>query len=646
MTAIGSVAPGERVNIVYRSQVGGVETEVELPLKLLILGDFTSRDDDALFEERRSFIVNEHNFNQVINDLDIELSFAVANHLAGGPPHERHIQLRIKSLSDFSPRHLAHIDPVLKQALEFRQILLGLRNRGPEHSEFHHPLEYSFEDRVVGDSSPVDGTGLPESPHHALTSPGLWPDIPAQAAPTGGTVDRPSRNDFFRTLAEYISTAQSTGSTSHSRAIDRLVADLDEKILSHINAILHHPEFQRLESTWRGLDYLVQNTDFKENIIIEILQVTKRELADDFEEAFEILKSGLYRHVYTSEYGQFGGKPYGAIIVAYEFGPGPADMRLLQHLAGVAAMAHAPVISAAAPEFFGSDTFLNLANLKDPKSHFESQRFARWHALREAEDSRHIGLALPRFLLRLPYGPEYGSIMGLAYEEDVRGRHEKYLWGNAAFALAARLTDSFARYRWCPNIVGMDGGGSVENLPRPSVEALGRIEHKIPTETFISEKREYELAEQGFIALTLRNGGEKPCFFSANSIQKPKRYGSTREAREAEFNYRLGTQLPYLFVIVRLAHYLKVIQREHIGTFKERTDLEGELNKWLRQYVADMDDPPPGVRGRRPLRQARVVVSDVEANPGWYRVDMSIRPHLKYMGANFNLALVGKLDKT
>ena len=227
----------------------------------------------------------------------------------------------------------------------------------------------------------------------------------------------------------------------------------------------------------------------------------------------------------------------------------------------------------------------------------------------------------------------------------MQDNHEHYLWGSTAFAFATKLTDSFAKYRWCANIIGPKGGGAIEDLPLHQYEAMGEIQTKIPTEVLISERREYELAEEGFIALTMRKGSDNACFFSANSVQKPKYFGISKEGKEAELNYKLGTQLPYIFIISRLAHYIKVIQRENIGTWKERVDLERELNNWIRQYVADMDNPAPGVRSRRPLRQAQITVEDVEGEPGWYRVSMKVRPHFKYMGAFFTLSLVGKLDK-
>jgi type VI secretion system protein ImpC len=427
--------------------------------------------------------------------------------------------------------------------------------------------------------------------------------------------------------------------------VDDMIAEIDRKLSLQIDEILHHETFQKLESIWKGVKYLVDHTDFRENIKIEILNVDKETLLDDFEDSPEIPKSGLYKTVYTAEYGTFGGQPYAAMIGNFEFDHGPQDMKLLQNIASVASMAHAPFISAVSPKFFGLDDFTGLPNLKDLKSIFEGPQYTKWQSFRESEDSRYVGLTCPRFLLRLPYGANTQPIKSFNYEEQVSGDHDKYLWGNTAFTFASRLTDSFAKYRWCANIIGPMAGGAVEDLPLHQFEALGEIQTKIPTETLVSERREYELAEEGFIGLTMRKGSDNAAFFSANSVQKPKYFGISKEGKQAETNYKLGTQLPYMFVINRLAHYLKVIQRENIGTWKERGDLEKELNDWIRQYVADMDNPAPGVRSRRPLRQAQITVEDVEGEPGWYRVGLKVRPHFKYMGAFFTLSLVGKLDK-
>lgn len=432
----------------------------------------------------------------------------------------------------------------------------------------------------------------------------------------------------------------------NNSAIDQMIAEIDRKLSGQVDAILHDETFQRLESAWRGLKFVVDRTDFRQNVKIEMLSVAKDDLLTDFEDSPEIVKSGLYKHVYTAEYGQFGGQPIGAIVANYDFGPGAQDIKLLQYSASVGAMSHAPFVAAASPDMFGVEKFEEIPNLKDLQSIFEGPKYAKWNSFRESEDARYVGLTAPRFLLRLPYGSQTVPVKAFNYEESAEGRTDSYLWGNAAFAFATRLTDSFAKYRWCPNIIGPQSGGAVEDLPIHTFEAMGQLQSKVPTEVLLSDRREYELAEQGFIGLTMRKGSDNAAFFSANSVQKPKFFGNTEEGKQAELNYKLGTQLPYMFIINRLAHYIKVLQRENIGSWKNRGELETELNNWIRQYVSDQENPSAEVRSRRPLRKAQITVEDVEGEPGWYRVGMSVQPHFKYMGADFTLSLRGKLDKS
>lgn len=432
----------------------------------------------------------------------------------------------------------------------------------------------------------------------------------------------------------------------NTSVVDQMIAAIDQKLSSQLDAIFHAEAFQQMESAWRGLKFLVDRTDFRQNIKIEMLSVAKDDLLADFDDSPEVVRSGLYKHVYTAEYGQFGGQPIGAVVTNYDFGPGARDVKLLQYMASVGAMSHAPVIGAASTEMFGVDSFEELPNLKDLQSIFEGPKYAKWNSFRQSEDARYVGLTAPRFLLRLPYNQDSNPVKSFNYSETSAGSTGNYLWGNAAFAFATRLTESFANFRWCPNIIGPQSGGAVENLPLHTFESMGQLQAKIPTETLISDRREYELAEQGFIALTMRKGTDNASFFSANSVQKAKFFGNSDEAKAAELNYKLGTQLPYMFIINRLAHYIKVLQRENIGSWKTRVELETELNKWIRQYVADQENPSAEVRSRRPLRNAQITVEDVEGEPGWYRVAMAVQPHFKYMGADFTLSLKGKLDKS
>ncbi|MDH0648582.1 type VI secretion system contractile sheath large subunit [Pseudomonas sp. GD03858] len=426
--------------------------------------------------------------------------------------------------------------------------------------------------------------------------------------------------------------------------VDQMIAEVDRVLGKQMDEILHHPDFQQLESAWRGLKLLVDRTDFRENIKLEVLHASKDDLLDDFENAADITCSGLYKHVYTAGYGQFGGEPVAAMVGNYSFGPASPDIKLLSYMASVGAMSHAPFITAPAPEFFNLSSFEELPNLKEIKDIFAGPRHAKWRSFRDSEDARHTALVGPRFMLRSAYHHQEQPVESFHYDENIDGQHQNYLWGNSAFLLASCINDSFARYRWCPNIIGPQSGGAVEDLPVHLYESLGQLQAKIPTEVLISDRKEFELAEEGFIALTMRKDSDNAAFFSANSVQRPKTFPKTPEGQQAQTNYKLGTQLPYLFIVNRLAHYIKVLQREQIGSWKERRDLESELNKWIKQYVADQENPSADVRSRRPLRAARVEVADVPGDPGWYQVSLAVRPHFKYMGANFEISLVGRLD--
>ncbi|WP_104731442.1 type VI secretion system contractile sheath large subunit [Helicobacter rappini] len=427
--------------------------------------------------------------------------------------------------------------------------------------------------------------------------------------------------------------------------LDEMIAHIDDLISQQMDEILHNEQFQQLESTWRGLHFLVERTNFQENIKINILDVTKQEALEDFDSNPDITTSTLYKYIYSAEYGQFGGEPIGAIIGDYALNASSPDMNFLSKMSSIAAMSHSPFVTSVDASFFGLDNYAELPTIQDLKSLLEGPQYTKWRTFRENEDSKYAGLMVTRFLTRSPYDPQENPIKSFNYKENVHNSHNHLLWGNTAYAFATRLTDSFAQYRWCGNIIGPRAGGTVTDLPVYLYENFGTLESKIPTEVLITDRREYELSESGFIAFTLRRDSNNAVFFSANAVLKPKIFPNTPEGKEAETNYRLGTQLPYIFLVSRLAHYIKVLQREEIGSWKERSDVENGLNEWIRQYVSDQENPPAEVRSRRPFRGARITVSDIEGETGWYKIDLNVRPHFKFMGANFELSLVGKLDK-
>tara|TARA_B100000768_G_scaffold180703_1_gene201369 strand:- start:742 stop:2190 length:1449 start_codon:yes stop_codon:yes gene_type:complete len=425
--------------------------------------------------------------------------------------------------------------------------------------------------------------------------------------------------------------------------VEFLIDELDAKLSKQMDEILHNEVFQSLESPWRSLKLLTDRTDFGENIKIDILSVAKDELLQDFEDTDDITETGLYRKVYTNEFGQFGGDPYGVMVGDYGLSPSAHDMRLLSYMASLSAMTHAPFMTSASEDFFGLDDFSELPDLKQLEALFEGPQYLHWRNFRNSDDSRNVGLTLPKFMLRATYG-ENIPVRSFNYQESIQGKSD-YLWGNSAFAYATRLNNSFAKYRWCPNIIGPQSGGEMADLPINVVNVSGTDRVEGPVEVSISDRKEYELSELGFIPLTLRKDADSAVFFSSNSAQQPKKFSNDEEGRQAEVNFKLGTQLPYLFIVNRLAHYVKVLQRENLGSWKSRSELESELNKWIRQYVADQDNPSAATRSQRPLRKALITVSEIVGDAGWYSVGLEVTPHFKFMGANFTLSLTSILER-
>ncbi len=425
--------------------------------------------------------------------------------------------------------------------------------------------------------------------------------------------------------------------------VDELVADTDRVISNQVNEVLHHPLYQELESAWLGLKFLVDRVSLRDPIKVQFLNASKEDLLNDFEDASEIVRTGIYFHVNVSQYGQFGGEPIGAVIGNYQFRNRPGDLRLLSKMSAVAAMTHAPFISSVDKSFFGITSWEELTTLNSLKDLFEMPNYATWNGFRKSEDARYAALTLPRFLLRAPYGPDSQQVATFRFVEDV-DEPSKFCWGNAAFAFASRLAESFSRYHWCVNIVG-EVDGVVRDLPTYSFETMGGLQKKIPLEVLVSEQREFELSEAGFVAMTLLKEADNCCFFSAFSCQAPKILGRYDD-EEYILSYNTSRQLPYLFLITRLAHYIKVIQREYIGFWKGAQELQKELNDWVGQYVTTMSAPDLETRAKRPFSYAHIEVRELDSDVGWYTVELKVRPHFKYMGMNFTLSLTGKLDKT
>jgi type VI secretion system protein ImpC len=455
---------------------------------------------------------------------------------------------------------------------------------------------------------------------------------------------RSAVEEAVRTLAEQVLDNAALVSDDALRSIEGIIAEIDRKLTEQVNEILHHDDFQKMESAWRGLHFLVNNTETDEMLKIRVLNISKKDLSKTLRKfkgtAWD--QSPLFKKLYEEEYGQFGGEPYGCLVGDYHFDHGPRDVELLSEMSKVAAAAHAPFITGADPSLFQMDSWSELANPRDLTKIFQTPEYAAWRALRESEDSRYLGLAMPRFLGRHPYGAKTDPVEEFAFEEDTEGAgSDRYCWVNAAYGMARNITRSFKEYGWCTRIRGVESGGIVDELPTHTFPTDdGGVDMKCPTEIAISDRREAELAKNGMMPLIHRKNSNMAAFIGAQSLQKPAEYDDP----DATANANLAARLPYLFATCRFAHYLKCIVRDKVGSFREREDMQEWLQNWINTYVDyNANTSPEEVKARHPLAAAEVVVEEVEGNPGYYTSKFFLRPHYQLEGLSVSLRLVSKL---
>jgi type VI secretion system protein ImpC len=447
-----------------------------------------------------------------------------------------------------------------------------------------------------------------------------------------------------RTLAEQALSQTKLIGSDVVASIEAMIAAIDRKLTEQVNQILHQADFQQLEGAWRGLHYLVNNTETDEMLKIRVLNISKKELGGTLKRykgtAWD--QSPLFKRVYEAEYGQFGGEPFGCLVGDYHFDQSAPDVELLSELARTSAAAHCPFIAGASPTVMQMGSWQELANPRDLTKIFGTPEYAAWRSLRESEDSRYLGLAMPRFLSRLPYGAKTNPVEAFNFEEDTAGAdHARYTWSNAAYAMATNITRSFKLYGWCSRIRGVESGGAVEGLPVHTFPTDdGGVDMKCPTEIAISDRREAELAKNGFMPLVHRKNSDFAAFIGAQSLQKPAEYTDP----DATANANLAARLPYMFACCRFAHYLKCIVRDKIGSFKERADMHKWLNNWIMNYVdGDPANSSETTKAQKPLAAAEVVVEEIEGNPGYYSAKFYLRPHYQLEGLTVSLRLVSKL---
>jgi len=447
-----------------------------------------------------------------------------------------------------------------------------------------------------------------------------------------------------RTLAQQALADTSVVSDDVVKTIEKIVAEIDKKLTEQINKILHHEDFQKLEGAWRGLHYLVNNTETDEMLKIRVMNAPKADLAKSLKRykgtAWD--QSPLFKKVYEAEYGQLGGEPFGCLVGDYYFDQSPPDVELLGELSKNAAAAHCPFISGVSPTLMQMDSWQELANPRDLSKIFQTPEYAAWRSLRESDDAKFVGLAMPRFLARLPYGAKTNPVEEFNFEEETdSGSHNRYNWANAAYAMSVNITRAFKLYGWCTTIRGVESGGAVPNLP---VHAFptddGAIDSKCPTEIAISDRREAELAKNGLMPLIHRKNSDFAAFIGAQSLYRPSEY----QDADATANENLGARLPYMFAVSRFAHFLKCMVRDKIGSFADAASMQKELQQWIYQYVdGDPVNSSEATKAQKPLAAAEIVVEEVAGNPGYYTSKFFLKPHYQLEGLSVSLRLTSKL---
>src|SRR5262247_2433646 len=447
-----------------------------------------------------------------------------------------------------------------------------------------------------------------------------------------------------RTLAEQALSQTTLISADTIGTIEAMIAALDRKLSEQVNLIMHHKAFQEIESAWRGINYLVTNTETDEMLKIRVLNISKADLGRTLKRYKGVAwdQSPVFKKVYEAEYGQFGGEPFGCLVGDYYFDHTPPDAELAGQMAQVAAASHCPFIAGVSPTVLQMESWQELANPRDLTKIFGTPEYAAWRSLRDSDDARYLGLTMPRFLSRLPYGAKTSPVEEFDFEEDTEGaKHDKYTWSNAAYAMAVNINRSFKMYGWCARIRGIESGGAVEGLPCHTFPTDdGGTDMKCPTEIAISDRREAELAKNGFMPLVHRKNSDFAAFIGAQSLQKPAEYDDP----DATANANLAARLPYLFATCRFAHYLKCIVRDKIGSFKEKEEMAAWLQKWIMNYVdGDPAHSTETTKAQKPLAAAEVQVEEVEGNPGYYSAKFFLRPHYQLEGLTVSLRLVSKL---
>ncbi len=629
-----------RVKITYDVETGDAIEKKELPFVVGVIADLAAENAPNLVDLReRAFIeIDGDNFNSVLASINPKVTVTVKDMLTkvaeGEERGTKRFPISFATMDDFGPYQIARQMPELKALLDNRIGLVDLIAKLDGNDALIAKIAEIIEKKELRDAiaSEADNAEAPTIKAILEETKLLKPE---------------SNFDYLKGLFIAFIKALSDSETHAVKDvygfIIGLIAKIDSTVSTQLDEIMHSPELQKIEATWRGLYFLMHNSELSTRLKIRVLSITKDELFNDLDKAIEFDQSALFKKVYEQEYGTLGGKPYSCLVADFYFGRGAQDITLLRHLSTLAAAAHAPCISAVNPNMFDLENFSSLPTPRDLAKIFESSELASWNGFRETEDSRYMNLLLPRVLMRLPYGAKVYPCAEFAYEESVDGfDNQKFCWGNPAFVIAQRITTAFANYGWTSAIRGVEGGGKVEALPAYSFKTSnGDIELKCPSEVAITDRREKELSDLGFISLCHAKGTDYAVFFGAQSTQKAKKYNLP----SATANASISARLPYLLNASRFAHYIKIMIRDKIGSFMTASEVENYLQTWLADYVLLSDNAPQSLKAQYPLREGKVTVIEVPGQPGVYKAVLFLRPHFQLEELTVSIRLVANLGK-
>ena len=612
-----------RVHITYGVETGGAIEMKELPFVVGVLAALSGHPVNLPGVRNRKFVeIDRDNFDAVLAATQPRLSLVVENRLTA-ESGSLHLELHFAKMSDFEPASVARQIDGTRQLLHNRTLLSEVHAALTANSKLEAQLE-----------SVLAATAQSQGTLNEPSSPLLGAAAREIEESAGVTADR--ARELVSAFVEMMSSRSASGALLAS--LSTRIGEIDSSLSGQVREVLHHPDFQALESAWRSLYYLVTQTETSTSLKIRVWNVSKSEMTQDFAGAADFRQSSTFKKIYEEAFGVLGGEPYGVLVGAYEFGPASDDFELLERISSIGASCHAPFLAAASPGMLHLENFSDLRNVADVGKQFESPDASLWNAFRDFENSRYVGLVLPRILLRLPYGKDTVPVEEFGFEEGVSGSDPShYLWGNAAFALAVRLTAAFATYGWCAAIHGVEGGGLVEGLPAHTFPTDdGDVALQCPTEVAILDRRETELARAGFIPLCWLKATGSAVFWTVNTVQRAPRF----ESDDAQANARLSLQLPYIFSVSRFAHYLKCMMRDKIGYFMSSQDVGTFLNNWILQYVAADDAASQEIKARYPLGQARIEIEEDQERPGGYRAIAFLGPHYQLEESAVTLRVV------